>query len=344
MSNRSAKFAPILLVGMIAGGTLIAMPPRAASAADSCQTGPDKNQAAQGKHWYYRLEHGTGRHCWYLREQDEKSARADTSSAASPAPTEKSPSPQTDAATSRSIANAHAELRPQAPATGDTNAAAASPAWPNPVATEATNGDAAAPTSAVAARWPQSSGVTPSANQRPAASPPEASLMVADAQPDASADDSSSTSTAPPSPAATPSAATPEQNAGSLQKLLLVVLGALALAGLTGSAIFRLARRRRLDDWQRERTNWQSADNPRHPPWAHAQPDEPNHAVAELDPPDLAPQYADFQDDLEEAEAPAHRVEPADRVEPVDRVEQIEDFLARLTRQLQTELESPRAQ
>src|SRR6185437_10598993 len=111
----------------------------------------------------------------------------------------------------------------------------------------------------------------------------------------------------------------------------------LTLAGLTGSAVYRLGRRRRRNDWLRERNAWQDAQNPNRPPWV----DEPrlhsNQDIADLDDRQVLddrhvhdrhiddrrirePQ-SDFSLAMSESESEAGS----------DRVEKIEDFLARLT-------------
>src|ERR1700744_3938583 len=136
MSNRTAKFAPILLASVAAGAVVVALPVRAVHAADNCLSEPKGD--AHGKHWYYRIERGTGRHCWYMRGEDDKSARSDTSSAA---PAKRVASQQPDAAASRSFAEAHDEVAPRASTTDDAaNAApAAASVWQNaPAAAAAT--------------------------------------------------------------------------------------------------------------------------------------------------------------------------------------------------------------
>jgi hypothetical protein len=334
MSNVPAKFASAIVLSAVVGAAAIALPPHLASAADGCQTNPG-DEAPQGKHWYYRIERGTGRHCWYMRGEEEKSARADAPAAA---PAEKPAARGQDTATSRSIADAHAEIAPRTRAPDDAAAAAPS-VWPNPPAPVATATDSAAaaaptdnnapaspPAAPLASRWPQASDAAPSGAASPA---PEASLMVADAESDtnANADTSSQQPEIPPPPVAS----APERNAGSVQKLLLVAFGALALAGLTGSAVYRLGRRRRRDDWLLERTNWQSEENPRHPPWVdEPQLARPNPDVPDLD--ELAAPQSDFAQDMGQ--------EMANAEDSSDRVEKIEDFLARFTRQLHEELES----
>ena len=101
--------------------------------------------------------------------------------------------------------------------------------------------------------------------------------MVADAQSDDAAQQQPGV---PPPP---PVAAPPERQIGSIQKLFLVAGGALALAGLTGSAVYRLGRRRKRNDWLRERSNWQSEQNPHNPPWVEPVLAQPHTALADLD-------------------------------------------------------------
>jgi hypothetical protein len=332
MSGVPAKFASALFVGIVAGAACTALPQRAAQAAE-CLTEP-KNETPQGQHWYFRIERGTGRHCWYIRGEDEKSARADASD---PALAEKAAPKRTEAATTRSISDAHAEIGPRTRVPGDAPAAAAPSVWPNPAPVAAPNAPASnAALPLPASRWPQASGDAapgqqPPANQPtsqpPASQPPEASLMAADTQAatdpnaDAGTDAASQTLRAPML-----AAAPVERNTGSIQKLLLVAVGALALAGLTGSAVYRLGRRRRRNHWLKERTAWNSAQNPNSPPWID---------------PQLG--HADTLPDLDEARAAARdsdfSIAMAEGDPDDDRIEKIEDYLARLTRQLQAEFD-----
>jgi hypothetical protein len=148
--------------------------------------------------------------------------------------------------------------------------------------------------------------------------------MVADAQSDTATDPAQQQPAVPPPPVAAPT----ERQTGSIQKLLMVAGGALALAGLTGSAVYRLGRRRKRNDWLRERSNWHSEENPRNPPWVEPVLAEPHTALADLD-----ETYGMIpQSDFAEADG---ETEDTD-----ERVEKIEDFLARLTAQLHEELET----
>jgi hypothetical protein len=103
MPRRPAKFVSAIFAGVLAGIPLATISHGASPAADDCLSGP-KDQAPQGSHWYYRIDHATKRHCWYL-----KGEKPSQSAAANPAPSTKPVSSNADAATQRSIADAHAE-------------------------------------------------------------------------------------------------------------------------------------------------------------------------------------------------------------------------------------------
>jgi hypothetical protein len=120
---------------------------------------------------------------------------------------------------------------------------------------------------------------------------------------------------------------------GSLQKLLLVAFGALLLSGLTGSAVYRLAGARRRARMRRDR--WPPRQAPASAAAAQLAP-RVERSKANTEPPrDLARKGAAIEVEGVEMEGPDERVE---------RVERIEEFLARLTRQLEAEMEAPRPQ
>jgi hypothetical protein len=317
MSNIEARLASALLLSVAASAGLI-VGNSAARAADSCITEP-KTETPQSKHWYFRIERGTGRHCWYLRGEDEASARtpsAEPVAAAKPALATSGNAP------ARSLSDARAEFAPKARADDSGNAPPAPSVWPDPQAP------------IPAATAPATTGIGPGAGvpAAPAGSPltsrwPQASLTVADAQADQAA--------AAPPVAAEPAQASPPptREVGSLQKLALVAFGALALAGISGSLVYRLAgarwRRRRETRWpERQPVSLSLADEARGAPWV-----EP-----ELSP--TAPHEDAAHEDV------AHEDAAADRIEfgkSDDSFEKIEDFLARLTKQLQDELQTPRS-
>ncbi|MBC9876212.1 hypothetical protein G8O24_02495 [Bradyrhizobium sp. INPA01-394B] len=235
MGNRTAKFISALVGSIIAGAPLAAVsqnapsPPSAASttnAASDCLTSP-KGAAPQGQHWFYRLERATKRQCWYLRAEAAKDGKATTQAASS---TPDSPPPQ-------SVQNARAEyIAPQSTA-APAAATAPTPAQPAPAA----GGEPGQP--AVTTRWPDAAAAAPA--QQPAAEP-------AAAQPDAS-----------PAPVALAAADVPaEKPTGSLPTLLLVIGGALALAGLLGSVIYRFAGGRVRVQTADRRINWDNGQDP----------------------------------------------------------------------------------
>jgi hypothetical protein len=119
---------------------------------------------------------------------------------------------------------------------------------------------------------------------------------------------------------------------GSLQKLALVAFGALALAGISGSLVYRLAgarwSRRRQERWPQRQPAASLADEARGAPW-----------VA----PELSPTVPDVDVVHEDG---AHQDVAADSIEfgkSGDSFEKIEDFLERLTRQLQDQMQNTRS-
>ena len=212
MPGRTAKFVSVVVASVLAGIPLATISHGATPAADDCLSGP-KDPAPNGSHWYYRIDHATKRHCWYLKGEKLSQSAAPNSSTA-------------ETTTQRSIADAHAELTAQAaieaPKTCDGLAPGADATIARPAAETQR--------SAVASRWPEQSGTSSST-----VSPSTAANSGVAAPPDSDA-------TPPAAPAAVALAAadsSPEKQPGSIQTLLLVILGALALAGLIGSAVFR---------------------------------------------------------------------------------------------------------
>jgi hypothetical protein len=151
--------------------------------------------------------------------------------------------------------------------------------------------------------------------------------MVADAQP-------AETAATPPVPAeSTQASPPPAREVGSLQKLALVAFGALALAGLSGSLVYRLAgarwRRKREARWPQQRQPAPSlVDEARGAPWV----------APELSP--TVPHEDAVYDDVAHEDAAAEKIEFGKND---DSFEKIEDFLARLTKQLQDELQNTRS-
>jgi hypothetical protein len=222
MPGRTAKFVSAIFAGVLAGIPLATISYGATAAADDCLSAP-KEPAPHGSHWYYRIDHAAKRQCWYLKgEKLSQNAAANSALPAKPV------SPNAETTMQRSIDDAHAELpAPTAIEPPKRNnrlapAVAADAAIATPVAE--TQG------SVVASRWPEQSATGSSSVPVPTADNSDvAAAPGSDAMP------------SPAPAAATPAAAdsSPEKTSGSIQTLLLVILSALALAGLIGSAVFR---------------------------------------------------------------------------------------------------------
>ena len=257
MGNRTAKFISALIGSIIAGAPLAAVSQNApsapsaattANAAADCLASP-KGAAPQGQHWFYRLERATKRQCWYLRAEGAKATQSAQATADAPDAAPAAPP---------SVQNAHAEYI--APRTG----AAASPPTPAAASTQPAPSapDASAAQPAIATRWPDAAPASPA----PQPSPATAAAM-ASAQP-------STMPAASPAPVTLAAADAPaDKPTGSLQMLLLVIGGALALAGLLASVIYRFAGGRARARAADRRVNWdhRQDDDDGRAPW-HTEP------------------------------------------------------------------------
>ena len=270
MQNRTAKFASAIFASLVAGMPLATVSHSAVPAADDCLSAP-KGQAPEGSHWYYHIDRASKRHCWYLGDQREKLSRAKPQNSA---PIADPASPQKETATQRPVADAHAELPlPQTRVEQETSVSA----WQRTPATTASaasveNGQAAnAPDaktqlSVIASRWPDPSGVSASASSAPTTGN-SGDAVQSNAEQAARLN----TEQAPLPTVATTAAADllPEKQSGSVQMLLLVMMGALVLAGVMGSAIFRFGSMRRRQTRSDRRAIWDSVDTDRPSPPAY---------------------------------------------------------------------------
>jgi hypothetical protein len=248
MSNRTAKFVSAIFAGLLASVALTTESNSAAPAADECLSGPN-NPAPERGHWYYRIDRATKRHCWYLGEEREKHSRASLQNSA---PSENPISLWKETATQPSNADAHAEL-PMLQTRIERKAGATTAWTPAMVANAASAGNSRAASNAwdantqrsvVASRWPEQSGMSSSASPEPTSDNSDAPASDAFVQPN---------SAVPPLPnvaavaltAADASSERPfesEKQSGSIPMLLIIIVGAFSLAGLTGSAIFRFGK------------------------------------------------------------------------------------------------------
>jgi hypothetical protein len=248
MQALPAKFASAIFATLIAGTLFAILPQGDAAVADDCLAAPNEI-APEGSHWYYRIERGTNRHCWYVREAGEKASQIAAPAAAMPA---KPTVPNAQAATPAWPENARAELPPQTRsgrATANNNET--KPALPTNAADvprAADPQDASAPLSSVAA--PR--GLDPTALGSAANTPPAATDADANTQPDA---------TAPPTALAAAPATIPLVGAfssaqgqpRSIGVLLTVIAGALMIAGITARLVFIFGSARRARRPRRRR-------------------------------------------------------------------------------------------
>jgi hypothetical protein len=300
MSNRSAISVAALFASILAGASLTSVTEiRAQAAADNCLAAP-KEKTPAGSHWYYRLERGTKRQCWYLRDENDKSARAapqepstddaPESAAADPAP------PPPRPVVRKSVADAHAELTAAQQRVEQDPAAVSEPRTVG-MAPALQNSPTAnlpmttVPSTAVATRWPDSSGVSASNTFRTAAAEPQA------APPET---DQAATQPVPAPVALAAADSSMARQSASMQMLFLVMAGALALAGITASLIYRFgrARARRPEIRRDRRAIWDKVHSERSSPsmlpdedvpmWRRDEahdaraPDDPQRRVTEM--------------------------------------------------------------
>lgn len=311
MGNRTAKFVSALVGSLIAGVPLAAVSQNAPNAPSTANAAPDclaspKGAASQGQHWYYRLDRTTKQKCWYLRAAGDKDGAKVAQAAADTPSDSTAPPPQ-------AVQDARAEF--VTPRNGATPKApnAITPAAPsNPAPPPATQADSSAQQAPAGSPWPD----VPAASTAPEPQPAPA-MVAAAAQPKAKP----SKSPAPPTPAATDG--TSDKPGGSLQMLMLVIGGALALAGILASVIYRFARKRvrvHAGDRRGHWDDWTPQDQDEHrAPWQNATPALTPHAQAvpidfdEVRPPQTA-QLAAFTKEIERiaAQSAAVRSEAAE--------------------------------
>ena len=233
MGNRTAKFVSALVGSIIAGAPLAAVSQNApgastASGAGDCLASP-KGAAPQGQHWRYHVERGTKRQCWYLRATGDKDSAKAAQTAQVPANTSDSPPPP-----QQTVQDARAEyVAPRSGAAQRTPNAITPMAPANPTPAQqppSQTAESSAQQATVASPWPDVPAASTDSEPQPATT-----TVAAAAQPKAKQSKS---------PASLPPAATDgttERPGGSVQMLMLVIGGALALAGIIASVITRCA-------------------------------------------------------------------------------------------------------
>jgi hypothetical protein len=303
MPNRTAKFVSAIFASILAGALLTATSHSAPVAADNCLSGP-KGETPPGSHWYYRIEHSTGRHCWYLREEGDKLSQAAPlqTTPQQAIPPKASPSAQqVDAGMQRSLADARAELPPQTTRNDGPNTP-----WPaiapasndNPRANAA---DTNASSTVVASRWPESSGVSSTSTPRPTTN------FAANVAPNSMA------APAPAVAADTPAAAdsSSQSQPSLIPRWFVAAVGPLAFGSIVASFFFRFGRSRR--------PRRSSIRARRRPVWE--QTDDDRIALSDYPDADVVPRRPRFSRDADDA------VDPDDRMA---------DFVSRISRRSPT--------
>lgn len=250
MKARAAKFVAAIIASILSSANGFAAPDSTEKRADACLTSP-RDYAPPGTRWRYRVERGTGRHCWFLKDDAEKTAgkAAEQSTAATEEPS--SAPPRNKSATPRSVSDARAEFS-QTPVEQDAKPAPvqSAPAASAPVIDGNQPSSARAANNmlapAAAARWPDPMSTrNPVANQ-PA--PPAVPAPPADQSTEVRAAPAASPPAKPqPMPRAVPPVPLTEKPM-SLPMLITVIVGGLSVLGVLVSMLFAwlAARRNRL--------------------------------------------------------------------------------------------------
>lgn len=250
MKARAAKIVAAIFASILSSANLYAAPDTAEQpaeqAADTCLTSP-RDYAPPGTRWRYRLERGTGRQCWFLKDGAEKTAgkAAEPTTAATEEPAAAPPAPpRKKSATQRTVSDARAEFsrlpveqdaRP-APVQGAPAPAARAAVVDNSQPSTARTINMLAP--AAAARWPDTtSAANPAAN--PPAAPADQNAEVRAAP------------TPPAKPQVMPRAVPPvpvSEKPMSLPMLITIVAGGLSVLAVLVSTLFAwlAARKARL--------------------------------------------------------------------------------------------------
>jgi hypothetical protein len=240
MKSRAANLVVAAIASIVSSANLAAAPDNTEQPADICLTSP-RDYTPPGTRWRYRMERGSGRRCWFLKDDAEKAASKDSeqATAATEEPAAAPPAPpRKKSATPRSVSNAHAEFS-RAPVEQDAKPAptqgAPAPAA-NPAVADNNQPSAAKSVNmlapAAATRWPD-----PMSTVNPAANPPAPA-----AAPTAPADQSTEARPAPATkPQAMPRAVPPmpaSEKPMSWPMLITIIAGGLSVLAVLVSVLF----------------------------------------------------------------------------------------------------------
>lgn len=323
-----SKRAVIIASAIIAGCLSISITSPSVSTAraeDECLKAPG-GATPDGGHWYYRIERGTKRKCWYLADAGAKASKPKAAKAspgteqdAAEPTAEDTPAPAPQKRVRKSVANARAELSAAVP---DDDSALVESTWPplNEPASNAASRDSSpaaitppapsvtAPSSeqswTMASRWPEPNASTSSGKpivQEPATQAPAltadrlvtaaATTGAAAAAPPATDAALAATALAPAAPATRT-----ESETVSIGLLLSILVCVLALAAIVAPLIFNYVKPRRRKEVPaagQPRSIWDSEVS-QHPVPLFAHDDYQRQPVV-LDDDNLSDRYFDEQ-------------------------------------------------
>src|SRR5690242_2450594 len=171
MASRATRFALGGMTCILAVASGLVMPRGNAAAAEECIASPKKESPAD-KHWYYRVDRSTKRHCWYLGERSKSVSRTARSTSSRRALFAKLKRQDSG---SHGASDAHAEVNPRVDDTLRADDASLIPSQDQIRSMElqkayqalADRAAAQATPSVVASRWPQPASVPSSAGEQP---------------------------------------------------------------------------------------------------------------------------------------------------------------------------------
>lgn len=253
MAKRIARFAFAIAAGFAVGLMATSLLGATARAADDCLTEPSGDKP-EGQRWYYRLDRAKNQRCWYLK---------DAATSAAPGAKPQQPSVWEFA-------------QPAPPKAGPTRSDPLAPraGAPSPGAVPARSRSDDGPTSSPAPR----PGPVPPADQGWPALPSDIGPQLGEVAPQDAAkapqfdpaspepasasltpEDAPLRTNAAPAPALAEGGQTsskPGKPVAPIPTLLVIVIGALAISGLTASGLYRLGR---IGRRRRRNANWQTA-------------------------------------------------------------------------------------
>jgi hypothetical protein len=203
----------------------------AASAAAECLAAPNTEKTPDGSHWYYHVDHTSGRKCWYVGPQAQQLRQA----AAAPMHLRSSPKPAAQPPGAEDGGESLAVQRePEVPAADTPSAAKGADTMEGNAPGSAPAG--AAPLGAASVRWPDAAQSAASVELAPGAP------ATAAATPDTRDDLEQGTEVERPS---TASAGPPEGGAVTPVQMVALLAAALAFAGIVVRALVTVSAARR---------------------------------------------------------------------------------------------------